>query len=106
MDHNLSLNETLGKIEPGMSVASFLAAWPAAIPFFLQRQMSCVGCSMAVFDSLEEVSRTYGLIKIVSLVSTQSLTIPASDRFFSHPPGILIGLLALLQDLRTAFLQP
>ena len=61
MDHNLSLNETLGKIEPGMSVASFLAAWPAAIPFFLQRQMSCVGCSMAVFDSLEEVSRTYGL---------------------------------------------
>ncbi len=46
-------------IPPDTSVADLLNQWPAVIPLFLSRQMSCVGCSMAAFDSLLEVAANY-----------------------------------------------
>lgn len=46
-------------IPPDTSVADLLKQWPAAIPLFLSRQMGCVGCSMASFDSLLDVADNY-----------------------------------------------
>lgn len=41
------------------SVAELLSRWPQAIPIFLKRNMSCPGCSMSVFETLEDASRIY-----------------------------------------------
>jgi len=46
---------------PKTIVADLLSAWPAAIPFFLNRRMACVGCSMARFETLQDASRIYGI---------------------------------------------
>lgn len=35
--------------------------WPATIPVFLRWKVACVGCPMAMFDTLADVARTYGL---------------------------------------------
>ncbi len=43
-----------------MSVASILATWPQAIPYFLARRMICVGCALAAFDTLAEALDNYG----------------------------------------------
>ena len=44
-----------------MTVAELFQRWPQAIPLFLELRTACVGCWMAPFDTLEEVSRNYGL---------------------------------------------
>jgi hybrid cluster-associated redox disulfide protein len=35
--------------------------WPDTIQFFLARKMSCVGCSMVIFDTVSEAAANYGL---------------------------------------------
>jgi hybrid cluster-associated redox disulfide protein len=44
-----------------MNVADLLARWPEMIPIFLRRKLSCVGCSMAPFDTLADVAANYHL---------------------------------------------
>ena len=44
-----------------MSVADLLANYPEAIPVFLTNRMSCVGCSMAAFETLADAARIYDL---------------------------------------------
>jgi hybrid cluster-associated redox disulfide protein len=51
----------LVQISPEISVSDLFARWPVAIPIFIKRQMSCVGCGMASFDTLEDVARIYGI---------------------------------------------
>ncbi len=51
-------DETL-TISAELSVADLLARWPHLIQWFLSHQMSCVGCNMAAFDTLEEVAANY-----------------------------------------------
>jgi len=46
---------------PEMSVAQVLKTWPKTIPVFLRLRTACVGCSMAQFDTLADVSRNYGI---------------------------------------------
>ncbi len=46
-------------ITPQTSVADLLERWPQAIPVFLQHRMSCVGCSMSAFETLEDAARIY-----------------------------------------------
>jgi hybrid cluster-associated redox disulfide protein len=48
-------------ITPKTSVAQLLEDHPQAIPIFLKRGMSCVGCSMSAFETLEDAARIYGI---------------------------------------------
>lgn len=41
------------------TVADLLTAYPQAIPVFLRHHMACVGCSMSIFDTLDEATRNY-----------------------------------------------
>jgi hybrid cluster-associated redox disulfide protein len=44
-----------------ISVADLLELYPQAIPVFLKHGMSCVGCSMSAFETLEDAARIYGV---------------------------------------------
>jgi len=48
----LSLSMTVGEVQN---------RWPQTIPVFLKHHMSCVGCAMSIFDSVEDVVRVYQL---------------------------------------------
>lgn len=48
-------------ISPKSSVAEVLNRFPKAIPVFLGHHMSCVGCSMSTFETLEDAARIYGI---------------------------------------------
>ncbi len=41
------------------TVAAILRRWPKAMRVFIERGLGCVGCVMAVFDTLEDVARVY-----------------------------------------------
>ena len=43
------------------TVADVLRRWPQASEVFRQRQLACLGCTMAPFDTLGEVASAYGL---------------------------------------------
>jgi hybrid cluster-associated redox disulfide protein len=51
----------LETIDPNLTVAELLAAWPQTIPVFLSHRMACVGCSMAAFETLCDAARIYGI---------------------------------------------
>jgi hybrid cluster-associated redox disulfide protein len=38
-------------------VSEVLASWPKIVPLFIERRLYCVGCSMARFETLAEVSK-------------------------------------------------
>jgi hybrid cluster-associated redox disulfide protein len=42
-------------------VSEVLASWPKIVPLFIERRLYCVGCSMARFETLAEVSKIYRL---------------------------------------------
>ena len=44
-----------------MTVAEVLTRWPNTITVLLKYRMACVGCAMSSFDTLADVSETYGL---------------------------------------------
>ena len=48
-------------ITADLSVADLLSRWPQLIQWFISHQMSCVGCNMAIFDTLQEVADNYHL---------------------------------------------
>ncbi len=48
-------------IDLEMSVEELLDRWPEAIPIFIRHKMGCVGCSMAPFDTLADVTTIYHL---------------------------------------------
>lgn len=47
-------------IDPHMTVAQLLDRHPRVARVFLDRRMACVGCSIAAFETLEEVAAVYG----------------------------------------------
>jgi hybrid cluster-associated redox disulfide protein len=49
------------RIYPQTNLKALFSQWPATIPVFLHHQMSCVGCSMSVFDNLGEAVANYQL---------------------------------------------
>jgi hybrid cluster-associated redox disulfide protein len=53
------MNTARSLITSEISVADLLSRWPQLIPIFLSRQMSCVGCSMASFDTIQDVAENY-----------------------------------------------
>jgi hybrid cluster-associated redox disulfide protein len=42
-------------------VSEVLATWPKIVPLFIERRLFCVGCSMARFETLADVSKIYRL---------------------------------------------
>lgn len=44
-----------------LAISELLAAYPRTVPVFLELRMSCVGCHLARFCTLEDVVRVYGL---------------------------------------------
>lgn len=49
-------------------VAQVIKTWPQTISVFLKRRTACVGCLMAPFETLMDVSKNYG-IPIEALVA-------------------------------------
>lgn len=49
------------EIQAEQTVAEVLARWPEAIPVFLRHRLSCVGCTMSPFESLEDVCAIYAI---------------------------------------------
>ncbi len=43
------------------TVAEIHQRWPQTIPVFLRHDMKCVGCTMAAFESVVDVTRIYDL---------------------------------------------
>lgn len=48
-------------ITSNLIVADVLSRWPDTIPVFLQHRMSCVGCLVSKYDTLEDVIDIYNL---------------------------------------------
>lgn len=44
---------------PELTVAEVLERWPQAVSAFQKLKTACVGCTMAPFDTLEDVARIY-----------------------------------------------
>lgn len=42
-----------------LTVAELLKQYPQAVPVFLQHRMSCVGCSMSLFETLQDAAAIY-----------------------------------------------
>lgn len=49
------------EFSPQLTVSIVLRRWPKAIPIFLRYRMSCVGCSMAKFETLTDAIEIYHL---------------------------------------------
>ena len=49
------------RISPQTNLKALFTCWPATIPVFIRHKMSCVGCSMSTFDTLEEAAANYHL---------------------------------------------
>ena len=49
------------KIPDEMTAEEIQRRWPATVAVLLGRKMACVGCPMALFDTLPDMARTYGI---------------------------------------------
>lgn len=49
------------KISPKMPMNEILSQWPETIPVFLEHKMSCIGCYMSSFDTLEDALTVHNL---------------------------------------------
>jgi hybrid cluster-associated redox disulfide protein len=49
------------KLEADLIVADVLARWPQTISVFIRHRMACVGCPIAPFETLAEVTAIYDL---------------------------------------------
>ncbi len=52
---------TFDKVSLQLDLKTLFTQWPETIPVFNQHQMGCVGCSMSVFDTLEDALMNYHL---------------------------------------------
>ena len=48
-------------ISPKSTVAELLRRWPQVVPVFIKNRMSCVGCNMSAFETLEDAAKIYGI---------------------------------------------
>lgn len=61
-----------------MTVADVLEFWPETVPVFQKMKTDCVGCSMAPFDTISDVSRIYE-IDLLELMAALVESIDASS---------------------------
>jgi hybrid cluster-associated redox disulfide protein len=55
-------------ITPNLIVADLLNRYPQVVPVLLRHGMSCVGCSMSIFETLHDAAKIYG-IKLDTLIT-------------------------------------
>ena len=48
-------------ITPNVIVADLLKQYPQVVPVLLRHGMSCVGCSMSIFETLHDAAKIYGI---------------------------------------------
>lgn len=48
-------------ITPNLPMGEILHKWPETIPVFLRYRMSCIGCYMSFFDTLEDALKVHNL---------------------------------------------
>lgn len=48
-------------LSPNLTVDQLLSRWRQVIPVFMRLRMSCVGCPMSPFETLDTVAKIYGL---------------------------------------------
>jgi hybrid cluster-associated redox disulfide protein len=51
----------LPAITSDLPMHELLEKWPETIPVFLRYRMSCIGCYMSSFDTLEDALKVHGL---------------------------------------------
>lgn len=56
-----------------MTVEQVMTRWPASIRVFLDFRMSCVGCPIASFHSIDEASIEHGIDSGAFLAALQSM---------------------------------
>ena len=66
-----------------MTVADVLEFWPETVPVFQKMRTDCVGCAMAPFDTLSDVSRIYE-IDLEMLMAALAESIDASSDGRGH----------------------
>jgi hybrid cluster-associated redox disulfide protein len=78
--------ETLGEIymehsivSPDILVAELFNKYPQTVPIFIGYQMSCVGCDMNGFETLEDAAKIYG-IQVDQLIAALEKAILGSER--------------------------
>lgn len=49
------------RIDPSITVAQLLDRHPEAMRLFIDRRMSCIGCSIAPYHTIEEACGEYDL---------------------------------------------
>jgi hybrid cluster-associated redox disulfide protein len=54
VDHPLTYDLT-----PDLTISEILRRWPQTAHVFLRHRMACVGCAIAPFETLSEVSKIY-----------------------------------------------
>ena len=48
-------------LSPDLPVDQLLNRWSQVIPVFMRLRMSCVGCPMSPFETLDTVAQIYGM---------------------------------------------
>ncbi len=48
-------------LSPDLTVDQLLSRWSQVIPVFMRLRLSCVGCPMSPFETLDTVAKIYGL---------------------------------------------
>lgn len=48
-------------LDLNMTVFDLLNIFPQVIPVFIRHRMSCVGCSMSSFETLQDAAKIYGI---------------------------------------------
>ena len=48
-------------LSPDLPIDQLLSRWSQVIPVFMRLRMSCVGCPMSPFETLETVAKIYGM---------------------------------------------
>ena len=48
-------------LSPDLTVDQLLSRWRQVIPVFMRLRLSCVGCPMSPFETLDTVAQIYGL---------------------------------------------
>ena len=70
-------------ITPDLLVADILTEWPETVQVFLAYRMSCIGCYLSPFDSLEDAMLVHGL-PVESIVDELNQRVEESS---SQNPG-------------------
>lgn len=49
------------KVKPSMAIAEVISRWPKTIRVFMKHGMSCIGCPMAMQETVEQGAIVHGI---------------------------------------------